>query len=559
MTLARQHLNLDFNKFNKFINNSEKTKKISIYQNLCNSTSIHNEILGYSFDKLIKFIDEFYIKLSTTHNDINYYIEEIYSFNQIKFIDILNKLEIVQLISYLDYEHLNKNKSYYKIMYDAYNKLFYQKIIKSSYKLSKQKKFRSFYELFTDNYNNITINNLILFCQILNRLDYQNVDIYYYLDFIIYKFNDISNIKKLLSYILKEDNFESENINNKFKFIISNLKSNGYLLFEQYLISLKNNDNSWDKITIDNNLLLIKSFIKIISQKDNNNVNRSVNEILIKTRDYLYDLRDNYNNTMAFQKINIVNKFNKYSDETISNLNRNKCKFQILKYNNIENELLKNYILTDNLKIYHDLYESYYRSRYPDRNIEFDIIKSTIIVKMNFNSYNYFFHMALIQYMVMDVIMKFKDGISVTEISSSLGLSLSLLQDTFNSLLTVKLIKRTFMIDDTVDTIKFLLNTEFKNDTKKISITNLLNVQKKEEKIYEYLHDRNIIILSNIIDYGKKNKFFSEDVLLENISYKIPFKIDKQMFDNCIQDAVDKEFFEKVQMNNDILYKYIQH
>ena len=561
MTLVQQYLNLDFNKFDKFIDNSEKTIKLSLYQKLCNETdNINDRFVEYCIEKLIKFLDTFYDKISSTSNDINYYIQQIYSFIEIRFTDILNKLDIAYLISYIDFNNMNNHKTYREIIHDIYNNSLFDKIINSSYKLAKQMEYKSLYEQITTNYNNISIDNLVTFCQILNKLNYQKIDINNYLDFIINKFDDVSNIKKLLTCILKENNSEltDNNKNNKFRFIISNLKSNGYLLFEQYLINLKDNTNLLNIDLIKNNLSLVKLFIKIISKKDNNNVNRYVNEILIITRDYIYDLQDNYNNNIAFQKINVINKFNKYPDNTISKLNRNNCKFQILKYNNIEDDLLLNYKLNDTIKIYLDIYESYYKSRYPDRNIDFDIIKSTLVIKMKFGSQYYFIHMALIQYMVMDIIMKSNNGINITNIAKLLGLELVVLQNTFNSLLKIKLIKRTMSTDNTLDTIEFLINDTFNNDTRNISITNLLNIQKKSEKVHEYLHDRNTIILSNIIDYGKKNKFFSEDVLLENISYKIPFKIEKQMFDNCLQDVINKEFFEKIQMNNDILYKYIE-
>ena len=78
---------------------------------------------------------------------------------------------------------------------------------------------------------------------------------------------------------------------------------------------------------------LVKYFMFLISIKDKTNINRYVNEILLRIKTYLYDVEDSYNNNYSYYKIKIVGSSEKYKNANLALYKRDISTFQILKYN----------------------------------------------------------------------------------------------------------------------------------------------------------------------------------------------------------------------------------
>jgi hypothetical protein len=294
----------------------------------------------------------------------------------------------------------------------------------------------------------------------------------------------------------------------------------------------------------------------MVSKKDSNSVNRKVNEILLRIRDYIYDLEDSYNNNIGYQKITVKQESDKYKSLDLSYYNRSNTTFNIFKYSNSNSNSNPVSEFNLNLKIepYFDIYKKYYNSRYPDRETEFDPFQSTMIVKMKFMEKNYYIHMALIQYIVLDIIYNSNQEINTLKISEKSGIKIEYLQETINSLLQIKIIKRTNA--KSIEDLKFCINYDFTYDNNKISISALViredsstsNTSNKKKE--EYMHDRNTIILSNLYDYIKKNKTFVKDILITELAYKIPFKISHQQIDDAIKILIDKEHIAEITLPN---------
>jgi hypothetical protein len=320
----------------------------------------------------------------------------------------------------------------------------------------------------------------------------------------------------------------------------------------------------------------------IISQNEQSNVNRYVNDMLIRLRNYLFDLQDSYYNNQSYKKIKIRAESDKYKNVDMNSYNRELTNFKVFKYNyctnpdnilarahNLESKSESNQNLTidynnvgKNLAGYLDIYRSYYKTRYPDREIEYDLIDSTIIVKMKFNDNPYYIHMALIQYMVLDKIMENPNGLTVQSISEQLSIPASKLNETFNSLLKIRIVKRTSGTSQ-ISIVKFILNKDFSFEKNKLSISGLVKKDNSEAKPTQrdFLHDRNMIVLCNLIYYTKKNTYFSRDTIMEQLSYKIPFKLTEEQLNKAIDKALADDYIKLQEINNsngstDILYQY---
>jgi hypothetical protein len=553
---------------------------------------------------LIKSIDDYininYQKINVKNADINYFLKGVIECYNEQFNSIINKLNINHIIKMIDYNGGKKNDSTFKVLMNMYFKLFGEKILNGQFG-----KLNNFlFEQINDNWLTINFANLLNFTDILSKLKYYKANTSNYDLVFETKFDDITNINKLLDFINKNIlspkestsissaildinevcNQESKNADFKynFRFIIENLKSNGFLLFEQYYKNLQLRYEQINIDILDRDLKLVRHFMTIISQNEQSNVNRYVNDMLIRLRNYLFDLQDSYYNNQSYKKIKIRAESDKYKNVDMNSYNRELTNFKVFKYNyctnpdnilarahNLESKSESNQNLTidynnvgKNLAGYLDIYRSYYKTRYPDREIEYDLIDSTIIVKMKFNDNPYYIHMALIQYMVLDKIMENPNGLTVQSISEQLSIPASKLNETFNSLLKIRIVKRTSGTSQ-ISIVKFILNKDFSFEKNKLSISGLVKKDNSEAKPTQrdFLHDRNMIVLCNLIYYTKKNTYFSRDTIMEQLSYKIPFKLTEEQLNKAIDKALADDYIKLQEINNsngstDILYQY---
>ena len=524
MTLVLKYLNLshhdekiigfDCNKINNY-NNVLKLEKKEIQDILI------NKIENYINNKLEKLINN--------NCDVNYYINNINLISNIKFKEIIKEIEIDYMI--IDYNNNHVNYKYYQNNYYTY---FYEKINKIEF-IIENKKY-TLYEIFNKLWNKISFNNIIQFSNLLNKFNYFGKDIISFKNLIINKFDDDENINKFINYIIdnfifiNNDDFNNDDFNNddikfNFIFIIDNLKSNGYILFEKYNILLKK--RYCDKIIIDDvkkDIKIIKYFIYIVRNKDSNTVNKSVNDILIRMRDYLIDIEDSFINNNSLKLLEDNNTcFNNNRNVDLKKIQKNMYQFKILRYNNLESEMLTDYKLSSEIEAYLNLYNTYYNKKYEDREIEYDIINTTLIIQMKFSK-TYQIHMALIQYLILDIIYKKNSDILLVEISKEINIPIT-------------------------KEIILSINNEFEMDNNKISISSLIK-DKSTNKIKEFLHDRNTIVYCNIIDYIKKNIVLYEDTIINIIQYKIPFKITPTMITDALEQAISNNHIKKIELEN---------
>ena len=542
----------------KYLNLSHHDEKIIGFD--CNKINNYNNVLKLEkkeiqdilINKMENYINNKLEKLINNNCDVNYYINNINLISNIKFKEIIKEIEIDYMI--IDYNNNHVNYKYYQNNYYTY---FYEKINKIEF-IIENKKY-TLYEIFNKLWNKISFNNIIQFSNLLNKFNYFGKDIISFKNLIINKFDDDENINKFINYIIdnfifiNNDDFNNDDFNNddikfNFRFIIDNLKSNGYILFEKYNILLKK--RYCDKINIDDvkkDIKIIKYFIYIVRNKDSNTVNKSVNDILIRMRDYLIDIEDSFINNNSLKLLEDNNTcFNNNRNVDLKKIQKNMYQFKILRYNNLESEMLTDYKLSSEIEAYLNLYNTYYNKKYEDREIEYDIINTTLIIQMKFSK-TYQIHMALIQYLILDIIYKKNSDILLVEISKEINIPITnkTLENTINSLLKVKLIKK---ISNTKEII-LSINNEFEMDNNKISISSLIK-DKSTNKIKEFLHDRNTIVYCNIIDYIKKNIVLYEDTIINIIQYKIPFKITPTMITDALEQAISNNHIKKIELEN---------
>jgi hypothetical protein len=566
------------------------------FLNYSSNPSKTNEFIE---SQISNYINRQYSLINVIDADINYYIERINFFVEKKFKDIIEEINLTHIINMCDYFN-KKNKStdgsnirnHYLHWRNQYYKILWNNIFCGMYKVYGSKDKETLIISLENNWNKLKFDNLIGFGSSLNKIKFLSQNVDEYIKLISNKFDETENLIKLIEYIQKKLQYTNNKINSNsnsnsnldseeetsvefddyeketkskeskynYRFVIDYLKSNGYLLFEEFNKIIRTKYKKAQQIeTIRTDKRIVNYFIYLVSQKDSNTTNRKVNELLIGMKNYIEDIEESYYNNIAYRKITVRQESEKYKSIDLSSYNRENSTFVVFKYSNSTQSGINGFTLCPQIEPYFDIYKSYYNSRYPDREIEFDPIKSTLIVKMVLNSKPYYVHLALIQYIVMDKLFGVKEnsGLGIKEIATLTGIEVKNLQQTINSLLHIKLIKHSANSSSIAD-MKFFINYDFVHPTNKISISSLVIPKEQEvEKERELMHDRNTIILSNLYDYVKKNRTFTISEIYDELSKnKIPFKIELEQVTSAIKVMVDKEDIIEMNKNNVKIYKY---
>ena len=598
MSLANRYLNLQSNNTLSSRLGLNQTFQLNLtnynecFINYFNNKDYVNNFLQSSIKN---YIDKNYSSINIIDADINYYIEKINLLVQKKFQNIINEIGIDDIISMCDYfnKSSNTNINQYKHSRNEYYKMLYEIILCGVYKIFSKTEKKKLSVLIDEEWDKIKFENIINFSNTLNKIKFLGQDTSEYIEIFTNKFDNPDNLIKLINYVNiklqcntetkststtnevsvsdiemidEQENYEKESTSSKskynFRFIVDNLKSNGYLLFEQLNLNIKNKYKKNQTIqTIKTDKRIIGYYIYLISQKDSNATNRKVNEILIRMKSYLEDLEESYYNNFSYRKITVKQESEKYKTIDLSSYNRENSSFTIFKYSNQIQSNITGFKLNSKIEPYFDIYKSYYNSRYPDREIEFDPVKSTMIVKMVFNSKPYYVHLALIQYIVLNQLFNYGTfGLGIKDISENINIPIKNLQETINSLLHIKLIKRSTNANSVLD-MRLFINNDFVHENNKLSISSLVQQKDKEtskdEDKKEFLNDRNTIVMSNMYDYIKKNKTFTIDTLYDVLSkYKIPFQVEMEQIMAGIKVMVDKEDISEIIENEIKTYKY---
>jgi hypothetical protein len=534
--------------FNKeaFIEHINTMNKNSNVNKILEYNMVYNEHLKDKtyIDNYLKKIFENYQyenskKIFIPNADINYIIEMILHIENKYFNKVLETLNIDAISNILSYGD-NSNYLKYKKMY---LEIMYKNIFENENK--------NLLLLLDKYWDNLKFQNLVDFTIILIKLNDNNIDMERFNSYISSKLNVPETLKKIIIIFreMYDVDKNSKTLYLKMKYIINNLMTDGLLLFQEFEKDIINyntkNQFNLKKCEID--IGIITMFINIIQNKDKTASSRNVNEILLRIKSFLTDIKNNCLDNDAYAKINIVAQSNKYKDLDVKTINRKKCIFKILKYNVCtDNSATDNCVFPDEIQMYIDIYKSYFNSRYPDRILSFNLFSSPMVIKFKINSEIYHIHLSIMQFILLDIINKNKNGIDVFKIASMINVKLKQLESVFNSLLKIRLIKRT---NDYV----FYPNNDFNYTNKKISIFNLVNTNIDNDKIErQFVHDKNLILQCNVVNFAKKNREFTLDTLNKHLSKVIPFTIDETTLTKCLEKCINDNYL----LLNDDKYVY---
>lgn len=506
----------DFNSiinYNNYYNDYSNDK--SLYYKNINNTIISN-------------INEFFNKIKLVNGDPNYYIESICGYICSDFELYCSKNQLTSILKISNSNNFNNQ------FYDTFINIICSNIIYTSFLINNQLySLNNIIDLF---FNDITVDNKLILLNTLipiNKLS----NIYNKLlldDNVILKFlhntccGDIN-----VSNIIKFNYNININIFNKIKLFFINKYS---------IINCVN--TSFDNTNITNDLGIINNLIYYNNIPD-------YKMVLLSIKHFLFDINNNFCDNSNYQKISFCNKSQKYNNTDINNFNKNLAYFDI-KYSN---DIMYPYSnLHNDIDLHTDLFSCYYDARFPDRDISYDCVKSSIFVKTLFLKKQYCIHMSIAQYIILDFIITNKSNIIYYHDFHHFNLDNKLVKNIIAGFLKINLVfnyKSGFVLNDHFEhnnptfSIYYLLLNNFNNHDINAKHDNLNKIDKLFDIVENYFKNNLVVYKDNIInELGYKINDCDDN----DIFYVIELLIDNNKIKKCV---FDENGYTK------ILYKYI--
>jgi hypothetical protein len=487
MTIYSNNLNLNTSEKLKNICKND-IKDLIIYQSIYTHSDNKKNYISETY---VNYINQYYEQLKNN----SYPLNEILILCKINLNDINKELKLTHIVNQINYKQIYLDNLKENLFNKSYNKIPLVKIVEKI-NINNKNKIED-YLILTELIKYLFDNNIndMLLQSLLNVFDNQQI--------ILLIFNNIMS------------NDEAPIID-----YIKYLKSGGYLLFEYIFDYIKNNKYDTSKF-----LNFINKYMKIISL-ETKMIYIKLNEILINIKNYINDYIENIFNENNYSKhhLNFLNK---------GFVNPTKLYKHTIKSYNYANTELFDIDIKKYLPITH-LFDNFYTNRNKNKKIQYDIMNSTLDVRIKINNFIYTFKMALIQYIIIDDIKK-NNNISAKELSEKINIPLNILSPALNSLIQQTLIN--YVNNQCSENITFTFNEKYFNTDNYIEIHNLFKIHNNKE--YEYAHERKTIALCNIVNYAKKNNLFKLPELVEYCNNTIPFKIDEDYILTIINNNSD--------------------
>ena len=397
----------------------------------------------------------------------------------------------------------------------------------------------------------LLIKSYIFYRVVLNKLyDYEGVQYYIYEIFsqIVQESQKMDELSKLfkiiqqynrLSFVVKNEREKYFNIDMNNKFTLKSGEASNKLLdminrtmndqikslltitdikyAEQKLKEIRDLINMGSNVTDDKTIFILmyraNLIERLLSGQSNaeieNELLTSINyndnpDIYAKIKYQISDVNLSKAYTEYFKKINVQAQSEKYKNYDLSKMNKNIANFIVARSYawDLKNDEPLN--IPVELSAYFDIFNAYYKSQYPDRELNCQYDKSTAEIKMEFGDKTYNIHMTLLQLIVITLINN-SGTISARNISVQLGMPLKRLEDILNSLIIAKLINREDGPANNPNLL-FTINQNCSFPEESISLISLIK-KTQELRSLQQISDTVLKaeILSYLADEGKHN------------------------------------------------------
>ena len=575
------HLNFDnsfLNYFNENLENHLMYREFFINNGNNTFDNTFNNASDNCNKKIISFIEEqIKNKILQKHKLIQNISIEI-NFNNI--INVLT-YSFTKFIKEEKLQHYLNLAENYKInsieqIYNYYRKTMFDIILFGKYKYNEQD-FLTISDIIKQNIINFSDKKLFSVIHLSIYIKNISNDNTYLLNFSNILQNYFDNheiIHKIINIMIYQYINQSNDIDENI-ISLKYLKSGGYLIFETYFNYLKtliatlikqNNCNETTQI-----LTRHSDFIKqlINNRKNDNEIKISqLNEILLTIKNYINDALVNNEINENYLKVKMKNNPQKIGSNISHNQQQSNYVHEIYSFNyDIGNSYAFGDI-KDNLP-YTTLFNYFHSDKFINREINYDIVNSTINIKLK-NYHNTIFVVNIIQFKILAIII---DKHTLKEATKNVmnnlfnKFSRNIVNDAIKSLVNSNIIEYC-NFEKEGDNITIYKLCKDSNDNLMENGIELKQLNESEPKVIElykkmkkfarypenhsFAFERQQIILCNIIQFAKNVKKFTIQDLFYYCCDNIPFIIDWETLIIILENESDY-----IEQNGDV-YNYLE-
>lgn len=354
-----------------------------------------------------------------------------------------------------------------------------------------------------------------------------------------------------IKQIKKSDKVSLDNISNLINLISTNFTERDmFNMYYEKLLELRLLNNEYQ---VEVELELINNFCK---PKDN----KIIQNMLHKIEDIQKSIADDI---VLHTKIDITvtpDSDKKYKNKVdISKINLKILTAKVFRnyaWSYSRSEENDKMIVPFDLAPYVDIYNQYYKVKYPHRNLDWNFNYGTGVTKVKLGQKHYYVQLNTAQ---MFLLLQFnqQEKITALELASNLGIPMPKLGKILNSFLKSKILSREQTKQSSDPSMLIFLNQNFHCDSDKISLIGLMNQTKINDT---EIHDRFAIGKENLLQASivrllKKYKELTIDELLTLAKSNVSFPFTQQQFKTCLDTCKSEGYLIS---NDDNIWKYVE-
>ena len=196
---------------------------------------------------------------------------------------------------------------------------------------------------------------------------------------------------------------------------------------------------------------------------------------------------------------------------------------------------------------YIDVYNQYYKMKYPYRELDWNFNYGTGVTKIKLGGKHYFLQLNTPQ---MFLLLQFnhQEKITAVELASNMDIPMSKLGRILNPFLKTKILAREKTKESNDPTMCIFLNQNFSYESDKISMVGLMNQTKVNDTEIQdrFAIGQNNILQASVVRQLKKHKTILAKDLFEVVKTDVPFPFTDQQFRTCLETCVSEGYMSNV-------------
>ncbi|QKF93810.1 cullin family protein [Fadolivirus algeromassiliense] len=312
--------------------------------------------------------------------------------------------------------------------------------------------------------------------------------------------------------------------------------------------------------------LLSGEFDSDVEKKLLSKFKRPVDNGIVQNMIYkLKDIEENNQDRINYNKLEITITSDKYKGKVnVSALDPKIVQAKLFRnyaWSHTKENEKSEYALPFELQPYIDIYNQFYKVRYPYREITWNFNYGIGTVKLSLGGKQYLVQLTTPQ---MLLLLQFNNAteIPAVELAKNLNIPLSKLGSVINSFIRSQILKKEIGKPANDPTIKIILNQNFTFDSDKISLVSIMMnsvAQQQQPQVDKEISEkfslgRDTVVEAYVVRTMKQNKHLTYEELLSKVRSQVPFQFNDTKFTDIVKTCISKKFMK---VNQDMTYDYL--